>query len=92
MGRFTLAITMLATSKDLALLEWSHENVQELIVDQVFFVLGIKKSLLSMGQLHLHGYSTIFMDGTRKVVRSTELIARGNKRATLYWPLGPNSS
>ena len=51
------------------------ENGHELKLDQVHFVLGIKKSLLSVGQLDLQGYSTIFTGGAWKIVRGTRLIA-----------------
>ena len=60
------------------------ENGQELTLDQVWYVPRIKKSLLSVEQLNLQGYSTIFTGGTWKIVRGTRLIAQGSKRGILY--------
>ena len=39
-------------------------NGQELTLDQVPYVLGIKKSLSFVGQLDIQGYSTIITSGT----------------------------
>ena len=52
------------------------ENGQELTLDQVWYVPGIKKSLLSVGQLDLQGYSTIFTSGAWTIVHGTRLLSR----------------
>ena len=61
------------------------ENGQELILQDVRYVPGIKKSLLSIGQLDARGYFTTFGGGSWKVHKGSMLIVKGSKRGTLYY-------
>lgn len=60
-------------------------NGQELLLNDVRFVPGIKKSLLSVGQLDAHGYTTIFVGGSWKLLKGSMLVTKGSKRGTLYY-------
>ena len=55
------------------------ENGQELVLHDVRYVPSIKKSLLSVGQLDLHGYTSIFSGGTWKLIKGSILVVKGNK-------------
>ncbi|MCO5552668.1 hypothetical protein L7F22_006184 [Adiantum nelumboides] len=46
------------------------ENDQELVLHDVRYVLGILKSLLSVGQLDVNGYCTMFGGGSWKVLKA----------------------
>ena len=61
-------------------LDTSHE----LVLKDVRYVPGIKKCLLSVGQLVLHGYTTQFAGGIWKLKRRFMLVVKGTKRGTLY--------
>ena len=56
----------------------------DLVLHDVRYVLGIKKSLLSIGQMDAHGYSTLFEEGSWKLTRGSRLIVKGVKNGTLY--------
>ena len=62
----------------------SLDNGQELVLKDVRYVLGIKKSLLSVGQMDLHGYTTLFGGEIWKLKKGSMLIVKGSKRGTLY--------
>ena len=59
------------------------ENGRELVLHDVRYVPGIKKSLLSVGQLDLHGYTSVFSGGTWKLIKGSMLVVKGNKKGTL---------
>ena len=48
------------------------------------YVPSIKKGLLSVGQTHAHGYSTLFEKGSWKLTRGSRLIVKGMTKGTLY--------
>ena len=54
------------------------------MLHDVRYVPGIKKSLLSVGQMDTHGYSTLFEKGSWKLTRGSQLIVKSIKRGTLY--------
>ena len=56
----------------------------DLVLNDVRYVPGIKKRLLSVGQLDLHGYTTQFGGGIWKLKCGSMLIVKGSKRGTLY--------
>ena len=61
------------------------ENGQELVLHDVRYVPGIKKSLLSVGYLDAKGYYTTFCGGSWKIQKGSMLIVKGSKRGTLYY-------
>ncbi|MCO5564685.1 hypothetical protein L7F22_018352 [Adiantum nelumboides] len=61
------------------------ENGQELMLHDVRFVPGIKKSLLSIGQLDTSGYPITFGGGIRKMLKGSMQAAKGNEKGTLYY-------
>lgn len=50
----------------------------------VRYIPGLKKNLISVGQLDVEGYCTIFSDGEWKITKGALVIARGKKNGTLY--------
>ena len=62
----------------------SLDNGQELVLKDVRYVPGIKKSLLSVGQMDLHGYTTLFGGGLWKLKKGSMVIVKGCKKGTLY--------
>ena len=56
----------------------------EVVLKDVRYVPGIKKSLLSIGQLDLHGYTTQFGCGIWELNHGSMLVVKGTKRGTLY--------
>ena len=57
----------------------------DLVLKDVRYVQGIKKSLLSVGQLDMHGYTTQFRGGIWKLKQGYMLGVKGSKRGTLYY-------
>lgn len=55
------------------------------MLKDVRYVPDIKKSLLSVGQLDAHGYTTIFAGGSWKLLKGSMLIVKGCKNGTLYY-------
>ena len=60
------------------------DGTNDLVLHDVRYVPGIKKSLLSVGQMDAHGYSTLFEKGSWKLTRGSRLIVKGMKKGTLY--------
>ena len=50
----------------------------------VRYIPGFKKMLISVGQLDKEGYRVTFGDGQLKVIKGNLVVARGEKRETLY--------
>ena len=53
-------------------------------LQKVRYIPQLKKNLISVGRLDDSGHSISFRDGEWKVTKSSIVIARGNKRSTLY--------
>ena len=49
---------------------------------------GIKKNLISVGQLDSTGYAAVFGKGSWKIVKGAMVVARGTKFGTLYTTAG----
>ena len=60
------------------------DGTNELVLHDVRYVPSIKKSLLSVGQMDMHGYSTLFEKGSWKLIKGSRLIVKGTKKGTLY--------
>ena len=58
----------------------SLDNGQELVLKDVRYVPGIKKSLLSVGQMDLHGYTALFGGGLWKLKKGSMVIVKGCKK------------
>ncbi|KAL8149564.1 hypothetical protein AgCh_006534 [Apium graveolens] len=54
------------------------------ILKDVRYIHGLKKMFLSVGQLDKEGYRVTFGDGQWKVITGNLVIARGEKKGTLY--------
>ena len=63
---------------------FSTNGTNELVLHNVRYVPGIKKSLLSVGQMDMHGYSILFERGSWKMTKGSRLIVKGTKKGTLY--------
>ncbi|GJZ62198.1 putative RNA-directed DNA polymerase [Tanacetum coccineum] len=59
-----------------ATLRWTLKDVR--------YILGLKKSLISVGQLNEEVYHVGFEDQQWKVTKGSLVVARGNKRRSLY--------
>ncbi|MCO5561643.1 hypothetical protein L7F22_015264 [Adiantum nelumboides] len=66
----------------------SIDDTNELVLHDVRYVPGIKKSLLSVGQMDMHGYSILFERGSWKMTKGSRLIVKGTKKGTLYCMYG----
>ncbi len=62
----------------------STDGTNVLALHNVRYVPGIKKSLLSVGQMDVHGYSILFERGSWKMTKGSRLIVKGTKKGTLY--------
>ena len=60
------------------------DGINELVLHDLRYVPSIKKSLLSVGQMDMHGYSTLFEKGSWKLIKGSRLIVKGTKKGTLY--------
>ena len=56
--------------------QWRLKNVR--------YIPGIKKNLISVGQLDSTGYAVEFGKGSWKIVKGAMVVARGTKFGTLY--------
>ena len=56
------------------------DGTNELVLHDVRYLLG----LLSVGQMDMHGYSTLFEKGSWKLIKGSRLIVKGTKKGTLY--------
>ncbi|GKC17976.1 hypothetical protein Tco_1014758, partial [Tanacetum coccineum] len=54
------------------------------ILKYVRYIPGIKKRLISVGQLDEEGYHVCFGDQQLKVTKGSLVVARGNKRGSMY--------
>nr|GEU67837.1 retrovirus-related Pol polyprotein from transposon TNT 1-94 [Tanacetum cinerariifolium] len=50
----------------------------------VRYILGLKRRLISVGQLDKEGYHVGFEDQQWKVTKGSLVVARGNKRGSMY--------
>ena len=57
-------------------------------MEDVIYIPGIKKNLISVGQLDSTGYATDFGKGWWKSVKDAMVVARGTKSGTLYTTAG----
>ena len=62
----------------------SIDGKNELVLHNVRYVPGIKKSLLSVGQMGMQDYSMLFERGIWKMKKGSRLIVKGTKKGTLY--------
>ncbi|PHU15676.1 hypothetical protein BC332_16881 [Capsicum chinense] len=60
--------------------QWTLEDVR--------YIPGFKKNLISVGQLDSTGYATEFGKGSWKIVKGDMVVARGTKFGTLYTTAG----
>ena len=60
--------------------QWTLEDVR--------YIPGIKKNLISVGQLDSMGYVVEFWKGSWKIVKGAMVVARGTKSGTLYTTAG----
>jgi hypothetical protein len=54
------------------------------ILFDVRYILGLKKNLISMGQLDSEGYRIIFEEDSLRILKGAMVITRGTKTGTLY--------
>jgi hypothetical protein len=54
------------------------------ILFDVRYILGLKKNLISMGQLDSEGYRIIFEEDSLMILKGAMVITRGTKTGTLY--------
>ena len=59
---------------------FSTNGTNELVLHNVRYVPGIKKRLVSMGQMDMHGYSILFERGSWKMTKGSRLIVKGTKK------------
>ena len=57
-------------------------------MEDVRYIPGIKKNLISIGQLDCRGYATEFRKGSWKIVKGAMVVARSTKYGTLYTTTG----
>ena len=60
--------------------QWTLEDVR--------YIPGLKKNLISVGQLDSTGYAAEFGKGSWKIVKGAMVVARGTKFGTLYTTAG----
>ena len=60
--------------------QWTLEDVR--------YISGIKKNLISVGQLDRTGYAVEFGKGSWKILKGAMVVARGTKSGTLYTTIG----
>ena len=57
-------------------------------IKDVRYISGLKKNLISIGQLDSTGYATEFGKSLCKIVKGAMVVARGTKSGTLYTTVG----
>ena len=57
-------------------------------LEDVRYIPGIKKNLISVGQLDSTGYAAEFGKSSWKIVKGAMVVARGTKSGTLYTTAG----
>ena len=57
-------------------------------LEDVRYIPGLKKNLISVGQLDKMGYAAEFGKGSWKIVKGAMVVARGTKSGTLYTTAG----
>ena len=57
-------------------------------MEDVRYIPGIKKNLISVGQLDSTGYAADFGKGSWKIVKGAMVVARGTKSGTVYTTAG----
>ena len=57
-------------------------------LEYVKYIHGLKKNLISVGQLDSTGYAAEFGKGLWKIVKGAMVVARGTKSGTLYTTAG----
>ena len=57
-------------------------------MEDVRYIPGIKKNLISVGQLDSTGYAAKFGKGLWKIVKDAMVVTRGTKSGTLYTTAG----
>ena len=69
----------------IGIVRFSTNGTNELVLHNVRYVLGINKSLLSVGQIDMHGYSIILFErGSWEMTKGSRQIVKGTKKGTLY--------
>ena len=63
-------------------IQTSAEN--QWTLQDVGYILGLKKNLISIGQLDSTGYAAEFGKSSWKIVKGVMVVARGPKSGTLY--------
>ena len=58
------------------IVHWSLDDVNELILDNVFYVDGIKNSILSVGQMGMQGHNSAFEKGSWNLLKG---LVKGTK-------------
>ena len=57
-------------------------------MEDVRYIAGLKKNLISVGQLDSTGYAAEFGRGSWKIVKGAMVVARGTKSGTLHTTAG----
>ncbi|KAJ4736375.1 Transposon Ty1-NL2 Gag-Pol polyprotein [Rhynchospora pubera] len=60
------------------------DNGYKWALHDVRYIPGLKKNLISVGQLDKEGFRIIFGEGSWKIVKEALVVARGTKTSTLY--------
>ena len=60
--------------------QWTLKDVR--------YILGLKKNLISIGQLDNTGYATKLGKSSWKIMKGATIVARGSKSGTLYTTVG----
>ncbi|GJU52716.1 retrovirus-related pol polyprotein from transposon TNT 1-94 [Tanacetum coccineum] len=63
---------------------YCKEELESWTLKDVRYIPGLKKRLISVGQLDEEGYHVGFEDQQWKVTKGSLVVARGNKRGSLY--------
>ncbi|GJW63265.1 retrovirus-related pol polyprotein from transposon TNT 1-94 [Tanacetum coccineum] len=63
---------------------YCKEEIESWTLKDVRYIPGLKKRLISVGQLDEEGYHVGFGDQQWKVTKGSLVVARGNKRGSLY--------
>ena len=62
------------------------------LLQKVWHILGLKRNLISIGQLDDEGHAILFVGGTWKVKKGAMILAHGKKTGTLYMISSPRDT